>query len=35
MAGLRTGDCVDVTWTGDLVVAESLVRVAAGPCQPA
>ncbi len=27
LAGLRPGDCVDVTRTSDLVVAESLVRV--------
>ncbi|MEZ0492450.1 hypothetical protein AB2L28_09405 [Kineococcus sp. TBRC 1896] len=30
LAGVRPGRCVDVTWTSDLVVAESLVRVT--PC---
>ncbi|PRY16051.1 hypothetical protein [Kineococcus rhizosphaerae] len=35
VAGLHAGDCADVTWTGDLVVAESLVSVVAAPCQPA
>ena len=36
LSGLRPGDCVDATWTGDLVVAESLVRVVRSACaQPA
>ena len=36
LAGVRPGDCLRVTWTGDLVVAESLVSVLATPCgQPA
>ena len=36
LSALRPGDCVDATWTGDLVVAESLVRVVRSACaQPA
>ena len=35
LGGLHAGDCVDATWTGDLVVAGSLVRVTARSCQPA
>ncbi|MEW1956402.1 hypothetical protein [Kineococcus sp. NPDC059986] len=27
VGAMRTGDCVDVTWAGDLVVAASLVSV--------
>lgn len=30
--GMSVGQCLDVTWAGDLVVAESLVRVLARPC---
>lgn len=33
LAGYAVGDCVDVTWAGTLVVAESLTRVTR--CQPA
>lgn len=32
LAALHTGDCVDATWTGDLVVAEALVRVVQKAC---
>ncbi|WP_328294468.1 hypothetical protein OG218_17315 [Kineococcus sp. NBC_00420] len=36
LSGLRPGDCVAATWTGDLLVAESLVRVVRSACaQPA